>query len=290
MTGRKRLRQAGTCVFCDLLALRAPLQGGAGRAPTPEDEKYRQPGVPCKPLLGIRLGSSAGGRGPSPSNRHRPTGHTAPFRTTGLASTRLHCYVTCNPQWRQDHVRCRAQVVAREGSSISRTPTPTGDATTSDLGPRRPFAGLPGGGTPPVAYHRDERARGAGPGIYRLCLGSRRRVKRGEVWTVAGGADYAGKPRPAVIVQDDDFDATQSITICVFTTNPIEAPLFRVRITPDERNGLRVASSLMVDKITTVSKQNLRTRIGTLDDADIVRINQAMLVFLGLARPTRSTR
>ena len=100
---------------------------------------------------------------------------------------------------------------------------------------------------------------------------------------MAGGSDYAGKPRPAVILQDDAFDAAQSVTICVFTTNPVEAPLFRIPIQPDDRNGLRVASSLMVDKITTVSKGKLGSRIGILGDADLVRLNQAVLVFLGLA-------
>ncbi len=107
-------------------------------------------------------------------------------------------------------------------------------------------------------------------------------MKRGEVWTVSGGG-YAGKARPAVIVQDDRFDATASITICVFTTDDTEAPLFRLPVTPNERNGLRSASRLMVDKITTVSKQRLGERIGRLDDEDVVRLNRAMLVFLGLA-------
>ncbi len=51
-------------------------------------------------------------------------------------------------------------------------------------------------------------------------------MRRGDIHTVAGGKDYAGKPRPAVIVQDDSFDATESITICAFTTDPTEAPLF----------------------------------------------------------------
>lgn len=49
-------------------------------------------------------------------------------------------------------------------------------------------------------------------------------MKRGEVWIVAGGSDYAGKPRPAVIVQDDRFDATASVTICAFTSDPADAP------------------------------------------------------------------
>jgi len=53
-------------------------------------------------------------------------------------------------------------------------------------------------------------------------------VRRGEVWTVAGGGGYAGNPRPAVILQDDRFDATDSITLCAFTTDPTDAPLFRL--------------------------------------------------------------
>jgi mRNA interferase MazF len=52
-------------------------------------------------------------------------------------------------------------------------------------------------------------------------------MKRGEIWTVSGGKDCAGKPRPAVIIQDDAFDGTDSITICAFTTDETEAPLFR---------------------------------------------------------------
>src|SRR3954451_2086112 len=115
-------------------------------------------------------------------------------------------------------------------------------------------------------------------------------MRRGEVWTVAGGKDYAGKPRPVVIVQDDAFDATGSITICAFTTDQTEAPLFRLPIEPNERNGLRSASRLMVDKITTVPKSKIGARIGRLDDEDILRMNQAMLVFLGLSISPRAGR
>ena len=107
-------------------------------------------------------------------------------------------------------------------------------------------------------------------------------MRRGEVWTVAGGKDYAGKPRPVVIVQDDAFDATDSITICAFTTDPTEAPLFRLSVESNERNGLRSSSRLMVDKITTVPKSKVGERVGRLDDEDIIRLNQAMIVFLGL--------
>jgi mRNA interferase MazF len=113
-------------------------------------------------------------------------------------------------------------------------------------------------------------------------------VRRGEIWTIAGGKDYGGKPRPAVIVQDDSFDATDSITICAFTTDETDAPLFRLPLQPNERNGLRPACRLMVDKITTVPKAKVGARVGRLDDDDILRLNQAVLVFLGLALSPRT--
>jgi mRNA interferase MazF len=109
-------------------------------------------------------------------------------------------------------------------------------------------------------------------------------VKRGEIWTVSGGNNYAGKPRPAVIVQEDRFDGTSSITVCAFTTDPTDAPLIRLRITPGEQNGLRAECRLMIDKITTVPKTRLGRRLGQLDDTDQLRVNRALMVFLGLAR------
>ena len=115
-------------------------------------------------------------------------------------------------------------------------------------------------------------------------------MRRGDIWTVAGGKDYAGKPRPVVIVQDDSFDATDSITICAFATDQTEAPLFRLPMQPNERNGLRTACRLMVDKISTVPKTKVGMRVGRLDDEDILRLNQAVLVFLGLAVSPRTRR
>ena len=107
-------------------------------------------------------------------------------------------------------------------------------------------------------------------------------MRRGEVWTVSGSG-YAGKPRPAVIIRDDRFGTTASVTICMFTTDETDAPLFRIPINPSESNGLRSASRLMADKITTVSKNRMGERIGRLSDADMVQLNRAILVFLGLA-------
>lgn len=111
-------------------------------------------------------------------------------------------------------------------------------------------------------------------------------MKRGEIWTVATGTGYAGKPRPVVILQDNRFDGTESITICAFTTDPTDAPLFRLAIEPNAANGLRAPCRLMIDKITTVPKAKIGTRIGHLADEDIVRLNRAVLVFLGIAGAT----
>ena len=107
-------------------------------------------------------------------------------------------------------------------------------------------------------------------------------MKRGEVWTVAGGPDYAGKPRPVVIVQDDAFDATKSVTICPFTTTGTEAPSIRPAVQPSDQNGLRVESRLMIDKITTVSRTKVQHRVGRLSSEDLDRLDRSVLIFLGL--------
>jgi mRNA interferase MazF len=109
-------------------------------------------------------------------------------------------------------------------------------------------------------------------------------MKRGEVWTVAGGPDYAGKPRPAVIIQDDVFSGTASVTLCPFTTHVVDAPLIRLAVQPTKQNGLDVVSQLMADKVTTVAKAKLQTRVGKLAEDDMTRLNHAVLVFLGLSR------
>ena len=108
-------------------------------------------------------------------------------------------------------------------------------------------------------------------------------MKRGEIWTASAGSGYAGKPRPVVIVQDDRFDATDSVTVCAFTTDPTEAPLIRLAVDPDEHNGLRERCSLMVDKITTVPRSKVGQRVGRLADPDMVRLGRAVVVFFGLA-------
>jgi mRNA interferase MazF len=108
-------------------------------------------------------------------------------------------------------------------------------------------------------------------------------VTRGEIYTAAARGPYTGKPRPVVILQDDRFDATASITVCPFTTNPIEAALLRLPIDPSDDNGLDQPSQLMIDKVTTVPRSSLGERVGRLRDDQLVALNRSLIVFLGLA-------
>lgn len=108
-------------------------------------------------------------------------------------------------------------------------------------------------------------------------------MNRGELWTVAGGV-YATKPRPALIFQDDVFAATDSVTVLPFTSNLVDAPLLRIRVSAGELNGLERDSDVMVDKITTVRRQNVMDRVGRVTASQLAEIERSVLVFLGLAR------
>lgn len=112
-----------------------------------------------------------------------------------------------------------------------------------------------------------------------------RGVNRGEIWTVAGGV-YAANPRPAVIVQDDLFDATSSVTVAPMTSTLVDAPLMRIRIAGGQGllSGLEHDSDVMIDKLTTVRKSNIHARVGRLTAEQVVEVERAMMAFLGLAR------
>jgi mRNA interferase MazF len=107
-------------------------------------------------------------------------------------------------------------------------------------------------------------------------------MKRGELWTVAGGV-YATKPRPALIIQDDRYDSTASITVLPLTTTPVDAPLLRLLVQPSATTGVRETSYVMIDKLTTVRRSNIHGRIGRLPAAQLLEVERALLAFLGLA-------
>ena len=106
-------------------------------------------------------------------------------------------------------------------------------------------------------------------------------MRRGEIWTAAGGVS-ATKPRPVLIIQDDHFAATDSVTVIPMTTTPVDAPLLRIPVEPTPANGLEQPSHLMVDKVTTTRRSSVQKRLGLLASTDLVRVERSLLVFLGM--------
>lgn len=98
-------------------------------------------------------------------------------------------------------------------------------------------------------------------------------MKRGDIVIVA-----AGKPRPAVVVQADNVPTPREILLCPFTSHLVDAPIYRLHVEPDGINGLQVASQIMVDKVGPVPRDRIAEIIGTLAEADIARINTALIV------------
>ncbi len=107
-------------------------------------------------------------------------------------------------------------------------------------------------------------------------------MRRGELWTAAAGQGYAGKTRPVLIVQDDRFDATDSVTVCPLTTTTVAVPLLRIPLQPNKTNGLTTPSSIMIDKISTVRRSRLGQRIGKVSTTEMLQLERGILVFLGM--------
>jgi mRNA interferase MazF len=108
-------------------------------------------------------------------------------------------------------------------------------------------------------------------------------VKRGDIVLVVARGDY-GKPRPAVIVQSDLYNATHaSLLVCLLTTEIVKAPLFRLSLRPDPENGLHEVSQIMVDKLLAIPRDRVRDCIGSIDDATLLALNRCLALMLGLA-------
>jgi len=107
-------------------------------------------------------------------------------------------------------------------------------------------------------------------------------LKRGDLVTVAASGDY-GKPRPAVIIQSDWLDGTESVLVCLVTTTLRDAPLFRLPVTPNEANGLQAASQIMLDKIVAVRRDKCGKEIGRLDDEILITLNRMLALVTGIA-------
>ena len=108
-------------------------------------------------------------------------------------------------------------------------------------------------------------------------------VTRGSIVILSARGAYTGKPRPAVVVQSDAFNATHaSVTVCPITSDCVDAPLFRVTLPPGDRSGLIVASQAMIDKVTSVPRSTVDRAIGTCDALHLEQIEEALRRWLDL--------
>ncbi|MFC0241093.1 type II toxin-antitoxin system PemK/MazF family toxin [Rhodopseudomonas telluris] len=106
-------------------------------------------------------------------------------------------------------------------------------------------------------------------------------MTRGDVVLVAMQGDY-GKPRPAVVVQHEDFDQIPSVVVLPLTTELRDIDVVRIAVEPTSDNGLRHLSQIMVDKITAVAPRRIGSRIGRLSPEEMTAVNRALAIFLGI--------
>jgi len=107
-------------------------------------------------------------------------------------------------------------------------------------------------------------------------------MKRGDLVTVALSGDF-GKPRPALIIQSDSFDATDTVTLVLISGTLIDAPLLRLTVRPDPENGLQKPSQIMIDKAMTVRRDRIGKRFGRLSEDEMLSVTRSIALFLGIA-------
>lgn len=108
-------------------------------------------------------------------------------------------------------------------------------------------------------------------------------MKRGQIVTIAMQGDF-GKPRPALIIQADSFNETHpSVTVLLVSSELVDAPLFRINLSPDDGNGLNKPCQIQVDKPMTIKREKVGAVIGRVGDAVMLQVNRAIVVWMGLA-------
>lgn len=107
-------------------------------------------------------------------------------------------------------------------------------------------------------------------------------MRRGDLVTVAMSGDF-GKPRPALVIQSDHFDATATVTVLLISATLVDAPLIRLAVEPSPENGLRKPSQVMIDKAMTVRRDRVGAPFGRLEDDTMVAVNRSLALFLGFA-------
>ena len=113
-------------------------------------------------------------------------------------------------------------------------------------------------------------------------------MMRGDLVTIAMQGDF-GKPRPALVVQANQFSEHGSVTVLPVTSTLNAAPLLRVTVQPSAENGLQKPSQVMVDKAMTVLRSKVGPAFGRIDADALLEVERCLAVFLVIRRRPRST-
>lgn len=109
-------------------------------------------------------------------------------------------------------------------------------------------------------------------------------MKRGNVVVMVAPGEL-GKPRPAIVVQAEGFgDNPLTVIVCPVSSDIVGTPRLRPIVEPSSKNGLRVRSQIMTDKLIALRRHRIRQTIGALEKEVCDRLDQALLVVLGLTR------
>ncbi len=107
-------------------------------------------------------------------------------------------------------------------------------------------------------------------------------IRRGDIITVAASGDY-GKPRPAIVIQSDWLDETDSVLVCLITTTHRETPLYRLDVPNDPTTGLREASQIMIEKVMAVRRVKCGPPIGRIDAPTLATLGRMLALMIGVA-------
>lgn len=108
-------------------------------------------------------------------------------------------------------------------------------------------------------------------------------MRRGDLVSIAIQGDF-GKPRPALVVQSDNFDSHVTVTVLLLSSALVDAPLLRINVQPDPGNGLQKPSQIMVDKAMIVKREKIGAAFGKLDSSQMLEVERCLAVFLGIAK------
>lgn len=108
-------------------------------------------------------------------------------------------------------------------------------------------------------------------------------MRRGDLVTHAGPGDYGKKPRPALVIQSDRLIGSDSVLLCLLTSDE-EAPtsLRRIAVAPTRTNGLQVPSRIMVEKIIAAKRGKCGKVVGRLEPDTMARVDAVLAFVVGL--------